>query len=801
MADELTSANNSLAPAQDVDAPSAADADGPTTDSQNEQIAAIMAFPHDDDDLPPLPRSESRLSWHATSEEAAHTGPPELRSPPPDPDAGWSPSTSLVLNMSEFVNWDADTAMADDAQDSAQKDNTPAPASDNPLDAPEGPRPDTEDADAADDEEMGGMDDTKKEGGSPEKDAGDNADAAADDQPTQTKSALENQARSHLIAQTHAIILPSYSTWFDMNTIHNIERKALPEFFNSRNRSKTPAVYKDYRDFMVNTYRLNPAEYLTVTACRRNLAGDVCAIMRVHAFLEQWGLINYQVDPDTRPSNIGPPFTGHFKITADTPRGLQPHQPAPKPAVTVGKPLTATDRLASQTPASKEDLNLEIRRNAYESNGKEVTPADTKEKPANGEGSTANGTPLADSKSLVDALKEPGRQVNCFSCGIDCTRVHYHNTKSAPHSASGKTAAMLKYDLCPNCFLEGRFPSSSAASDYTKIENDKYSGIPDRNAPWTDGETLRLLEALEMFDEDWNQVAEYVGNRTREECVLKFLQLEIEDQYLEEQENASKTELTGGNLSYLSNGRLPFTQADNAVLSVMGFLAGLADPAVTAAAAGKSVDEMKRALREKLEKGGAPSAESDKGKEKEASAGPAADAQVKNEDSMDVDASSPQAIDTVAAQADVSKAANPYATVPLALSAARSAALASHEERNISRLVSSAVNVELQKMQLKLQQFSELEQVLSAERRDLERRRQQLFLDRLGFQKRMRSVEDAFKRATISGPQEGLKIVQEAVHGADAFGEKLGVQKVDSDEEREITPLKEGDEGFKSHEI
>jgi SWI/SNF related-matrix-associated actin-dependent regulator of chromatin subfamily C len=46
---------------------------------------------------------------------------------------------------------------------------------------------------------------------------------------------------------------------------------------------------------MINTYRLNPSEYLTVTACRRNLAGDVGSIMRVHAFLEQWGLINYQV--------------------------------------------------------------------------------------------------------------------------------------------------------------------------------------------------------------------------------------------------------------------------------------------------------------------------------------------------------------------------------------------------------------------------------------------------------------------------------------------------------------------------
>ncbi len=46
---------------------------------------------------------------------------------------------------------------------------------------------------------------------------------------------------------------------------------------------------------MINTYRLNPNEYLTVTSCRRNLCGDVGGIMRVHAFLEQWGLINYQV--------------------------------------------------------------------------------------------------------------------------------------------------------------------------------------------------------------------------------------------------------------------------------------------------------------------------------------------------------------------------------------------------------------------------------------------------------------------------------------------------------------------------
>ena len=145
------------------------------------------------------------------------------------------------------------------------------------------------------------MEDAPKQNGSPEKadlngPTPQQVDEMTNESQEQTKDSIESAARAHLISQgKQPIILPSYSTWFDMHQISHIEKKALPEFFNSRNRSKTPAVYKDYRDFMINTYRLNPQEYLTVTACRRNLAGDVCAIMRVHALLEQWGLINYQV--------------------------------------------------------------------------------------------------------------------------------------------------------------------------------------------------------------------------------------------------------------------------------------------------------------------------------------------------------------------------------------------------------------------------------------------------------------------------------------------------------------------------
>jgi SWI/SNF related-matrix-associated actin-dependent regulator of chromatin subfamily C len=133
------------------------------------------------------------------------------------------------------------------------------------------------------------------EGGEEEGESGEENEEEDAAQLEATRARLEDQARKYLAQQTHQVVIPSYSAWFDMSKIHEVERRALPEFFNSRNRSKTPSIYKEYRDFMINTYRLRPTEYLTVTACRRNLAGDVCAIMRVHAFLEQWGLVNYQV--------------------------------------------------------------------------------------------------------------------------------------------------------------------------------------------------------------------------------------------------------------------------------------------------------------------------------------------------------------------------------------------------------------------------------------------------------------------------------------------------------------------------
>merc|ERR1711963_1177802 len=169
-------------------------------------------------------------------------------------------------------------------------------------------------------------------------------DAAEGEEDKEVKEeASKDDQEDNATEQTHHIIVPSYSSWFDYNAIHAIEKRAMPEFFNGKNKSKSPEIYLSYRNFMIDTYRLNPTEYLTSTACRRNLAGDVCAIMRVHAFLEQWGLINYQVDIDSRPTVMGPPPTSHFHILADTPAGLTPSNPPKTPQPSAARTMIDLD--------------------------------------------------------------------------------------------------------------------------------------------------------------------------------------------------------------------------------------------------------------------------------------------------------------------------------------------------------------------------------------------------------------------------------------------------------------------------
>ncbi|XP_026535831.1 SWI/SNF complex subunit SMARCC2 isoform X6 [Notechis scutatus] len=347
-----------------------------------------------------------------------------------------------------------------------------------------------------------------------------NMEAAGKDEEENNAGNKGEQAKNpdlhedNVTEQTHHIIIPSYAAWFDYNSVHAIERRALPEFFNGKNKSKTPEIYLAYRNFMIDTYRLNPQEYLTSTACRRNLAGDVCAIMRVHAFLEQWGLINYQVDAESRPTPMGPPPTSHFHVLADTPSGLVPLQP--------------------KTPQGRQsDSDTKTGRK-----GKEIEDLVTE---------TVKGKPELQTTASQQMLNFPDK-------------------------SKEKPPDMQNFGLRTDMYTKKNVPSKSKAAASATRE-------------WTEQETLLLLEALEMYKDDWNKVSEHVGSRTQDECILHFLRLPIEDPYLED------SEASLGPLAYQP---IPFSQSGNPVMSTVAFLASVVDPRVASAAAKSALEEFSK---------------------------------------------------------------------------------------------------------------------------------------------------------------------------------------------------------------
>lgn len=51
-----------------------------------------------------------------------------------------------------------------------------------------------------------------------------------------------NEDLSAAIESTHYIVIPSYASWFDYNSIHDNEKRGVPEFFRGDNKSRTPEV-------------------------------------------------------------------------------------------------------------------------------------------------------------------------------------------------------------------------------------------------------------------------------------------------------------------------------------------------------------------------------------------------------------------------------------------------------------------------------------------------------------------------------------------------------------------------------
>merc|ERR1719350_1119382 len=296
---------------------------------------------------------------------------------------------------------------------------------------------------------------------------------------------------------------------------------------------------------------------------------------------------------------------------------------------------------------------------------------------------------------------------------------------------------------------------------------------------WTPQETLLLLEALEMYKDDWNKVCEHVGSRTQDECILHFLRLPIEDPYLEDPENG------GGALGPLSYQPIPFSSSGNPIMSTVAFLASVVDPRVASSAAkaameefAKIKDEVPSAIMDAhmknvkeavengadngdlagLEKSGIAGTEKegeeDKKKEEDKEKMETDEKkEVKKEEGEEGDDKATKEKEKKGEEKKPEKKAEEIVKKPetakdrlikdgqlqgaasaaLASAAVKAKHLAAVEERKIKSLVALLVETQMKKLEIKLRHFEELETIMDRERETLEFQKQQLIHERQQF--------------------------------------------------------------------
>jgi len=350
------------------------------------------------------------------------------------------------------------------------------------------------------------------------------------DEEESERQAMEDMEMDY--AKT-TLVIPSCSAWFDINSIHELEMQSLPEYFCGKFSHKNPHVYKAHRNYIIKLYRDNPNAYLSATVCRKNLSGDVCSTIRLHAFLEHWGLINFNVDPCLKPPKV------HLS-----------HSGAISPSVI--------------DAASKGYLRIQEAEHIA-SYSQERTASD-------------DLTLIAAKKiNLIASKKRPG----CNFCGNACG-YHWYKKRSPLNSFDKKEEAILKlmgedqslhqtlknltqtYILCQECYNLGNFPKVLQAQDFeactleSLLKGEKLDSkvlevplevdpgeepIEDPYPKWTLEETEALIDAISRRGDDWEAIArvDFKDQRSIHDILMHFLRLPIsESMAIKFQENLAQ---------------------------------------------------------------------------------------------------------------------------------------------------------------------------------------------------------------------------------------------------------------------
>ncbi|XP_026385407.1 SWI/SNF complex subunit SWI3A-like isoform X1 [Papaver somniferum] len=274
--------------------------------------------------------------------------------------------------------------------------------------------------------------------------------------------------------------IPIYSSWFSWDEIHEIETTFLKEFFNGTSISRTPKVYKDYRDFIINKYREDPSRRLTFTEIRKSLIGDVSLLHKVFLFLEKWGLINFSVITSSSPDG-GQNTLAIVKDGVDEKIKVKFEEGAPNGVRVVAEPGSV------KAVALPKTLNEDVEKGGE--NGFTVPP-------------------LASYNDVFGDLER--KEVVCGTCGEDCGSGYYVSDKQ-----KGQV-------LCVKCFKV--YCESKPVEDFN-FHDSKESVNNSGTDAWTEAETLLLLESVMKHGDDWDLVAQDVQTKNKLECISRIIEL------------------------------------------------------------------------------------------------------------------------------------------------------------------------------------------------------------------------------------------------------------------------------------
>ena len=347
------------------------------------------------------------------------------------------------------------------------------------------------------------------------------------------------------------IYLPISSSWFNMDNIHEIEMKSNPEFFVGKYPTKTPQVYKKYRNFIINLYRENPSMYLSSKTCNKHLAGDTAAIMRIHSFLENWGLINFKSNLKFKPNFIPKAFNFKSPIYIDYNLFMYDNSPKTENINNYNSPespivLTNKNKCISTLyPINK--ISNEIF-NKFLDNLTNIE----KELKSN------NNTNSDFYKNFqnINFLSQNYRP-KCDICDNFCMVNWYiskensvkNNNENEIESDNDMGVSIsideksLKKDfclICEECYNNKDIPlpknlkreNFEVSTVYNLFSKDKLNlKLKEKinEQKWTDDENKKLMESMKI-NTNWDDVVKSLGknnNKTKKDCILHLLQMPV----------------------------------------------------------------------------------------------------------------------------------------------------------------------------------------------------------------------------------------------------------------------------------